>query len=78
MCRSLHRLLDRAAVLVRVRAVGEAAQRHKRPKLGEEALHFLGDDVPQLELADARRIDDPAAEVELGSARAVVVVCRPF
>src|SRR5262249_37068818 len=45
--------LDRAALLMRMCAVGEGAQRHQRSHLGEEPLHLLGDDVPQLELADA-------------------------
>ena len=53
---------------------GKAHNGYIRPKLGEEAFHFFRDDVPQLKLPDARRIDDPAAEFEtdqLGGRRRV-------
>src|SRR5262249_61726258 len=61
----LDRFFDRAALFVRVRAIRKGAQRHERAEFGEESLDFFGNDVPELELADAGRIDDPAAEVEL-------------
>src|SRR5262245_33714361 len=60
---------DGAVLLVRVGAIGEAAQGHEWPKLREEALHFLRQQVPQLKLANARRIDHPAAEVQLDQLR---------
>src|SRR5262249_19157478 len=55
-----HGSFDSAAVLMRVRAIGIRAQRHERPKLREEAFDFLWQDVPELELPDARCIDHPA------------------
>src|SRR5262245_1525003 len=59
-----HSPLDGAAVLVRVGAVRVAAQRHERPKLGEEAFDFLGQHAPRLKLPHAGRIHYPAAEIE--------------
>ena len=38
-------------------------------ELGEKALDFLGNDVPQFELSQAGRIDDPAAEIQLQQLR---------
>src|SRR5262249_41159717 len=58
------RALDCAAVLVRVGPIGISAERHKRAKLRKESFDFFRNDVPQLELADAGRIDHPTAEVE--------------
>src|SRR3954451_14878677 len=42
---------------------------HVGPELDEEALHLCRNDVPQFKLTNARRIDDPAAEVELDQLR---------
>src|SRR5439155_1603704 len=64
-----HRVLDGAALLVRVRAVRKTAQGHVRAKLDEEAFRLLGPHIPQFELANPRRINDPAAEIETDQLR---------
>jgi len=53
-----------AIVFVRVRAIGEAAAAYIGSQLAEEAGDLFGNHVPELELADARRVDDVAAEGE--------------
>ena len=72
-----HGVFHRAVVFVRVCAVGEAAAADVRPQLSEEAGHFFGDDIPELELPHAGRIDYVTAKRK-GDQSAVVVVCRPF
>src|SRR5262249_57239971 len=62
-------ILDRAAILVRVRAVRECAQGNERAELGKEAFDFFGNNIPELELSKPGRIDDPAAEIELDELR---------
>src|SRR5262249_13158746 len=60
-----HGSFDGAAVFVRMRAIRVSTKRHKRPKLRKKPLDLLRQDVPELELANTRSIDYPAAEVEL-------------
>src|ERR1700677_5321360 len=51
-----HSLLYGAAVFMGMAAIGKGTQRHIRANLGEKPFHFLGNDVPQLALAEAGRI----------------------
>src|SRR5690606_39649163 len=61
----------RATRLVSVRAArGETAFRREAQELGEVVLEAVGIDGPQAELAQARRVGDPAAEVETDQSRA--------
>ena len=62
-------LFDGTVRFVRVRTVGKAAARDERPEFDEEALDLFGPHVPELHLADARRVDHPAAEIELRAER---------
>src|SRR5690606_12724159 len=74
-------VLDAAGLLVRVRAVGEAAAGEERAELGEVARDFLRVDVPQFHLPDARRINHPAAKFELqqaGAGRRVTALAALF
>ena len=56
--------LDTAANLVVVQAVREAAVAYKRAELDEEALDLFANHVPQPQLTNAGRIDDPASIFE--------------
>ena len=56
-------VFDGAVGFVRVGAVGKAAEADVGADVAVEAGDFFGDDVPELELADAGRIDDEAADV---------------
>src|SRR6185369_11630240 len=65
---------DGTVVLVQMRAAGKAAAGDEGMELREVAVKFLRDDTPKVKLADARRVDDPAAEFEFdefGSRRGV-------
>src|SRR6185312_13929395 len=62
-------VLHGAAGFVSVRAVRETAMRHEGPKIAEVAFHFLRPRVPESELPHSRRIDHPAAEVQLDELR---------
>ena len=62
-------VLDGAVGLVGVRAVGELAEGDVGAELDEVALELAGLDAPELELAEARGVDDVAARVRAGSAR---------
>jgi hypothetical protein len=57
----VHRFLDTAADLVCVRAVGKPAACQEGTQLDEVRLHFFRSNVPQLHLANARRVDDPTS-----------------
>ena len=57
-------VLDGAFGFVGVRAVGELAEGDIGAELDEVALELGGLDAPELELAEARRIDDVAARFE--------------
>ena len=57
-------VLDGAVGLVDVRAVGELAVRDVGPELDEVGLDLARLDVPELELAEARGVDDVAARLE--------------
>ena len=41
-------------------AIGESAAVDVRPQIAKVACHFLRNDIPELELPDAGRIDDIA------------------
>src|SRR5262245_32010808 len=64
-----HRVLHRALRLVLVRAVGKAAVADKRTNVTIVAGNFLGNYVPELELADARGIDHKAASSQRNQSR---------
>ena len=55
-------LANSTGILVRVRAVLEAAPGEKRAEFGEVAVHVIACEVPEFELADARGVTDPATE----------------
>ena len=55
---------DSALRFVRMRTVRKVAFRDERTKLAEVPFHFFGASVVKLELSNAGRIDDPAAERE--------------
>src|SRR3954451_13364043 len=57
-------VLDGAFGLVRVRAVGELAEVEERPEFDEAAADLGGLDAPELELAEARGVDDVAAGLQ--------------
>ena len=59
-----HRILDGADRFVRVRAVWKLAQADIWTKISKEANDFLRDDVPQLKLANSRRVDDIPAHIQ--------------
>ena len=58
------RFLHGTARLVAVRAVGKAASTRELGDLGEEAVQAGTVDFPQAELANTRRVDHVAAEVQ--------------
>ena len=60
----MHGVLDGALGLVGVRAVGKLAERQVRTELGEMAAELRRHDAPELELAEARGVDDIAARLE--------------
>lgn len=57
-------VFDGAIVLMRVGAVGKAARVDVRPEVPKKAFDFVGRDIPELELADARSIDDVSARAQ--------------
>ena len=72
-------VLDGAVGLVGVRAVGEPAEGDVGAELDEVALELARDDAPELELAEARGVDDVTAGVEpdqLGGGRRVLALER--
>ncbi len=63
-----HGVLHRAIVLVRMGAVGKAAEAHVGPQVAEKTAHLLGTHVPKLELAHAGRIDHVSAAGQAAAA----------
>src|SRR5262249_21406440 len=73
-------VLDGAAVLVSVRAVGETAVGDEGPELDEIRLQLAGYDTPELELPETGCVDDETARLEfdeLGGACGVLALEGP-
>jgi len=58
-------ILDGAACFVSVRAIGKPAVGDEGPELDEMTSELARDSAPEFELAEARRVHDEAASLEL-------------
>ena len=69
--------LDTAIVFMRVRAIGKTARIDKRADVSKISGDFFGDNVPQLKLANAGRVDQMTAAFKRNQFSAGCI-CRPF